>query len=258
VKQNRILANYEHPLVRETAKRITQGEVTVRGKIEKLFYYVRDDIKFGFPAERDLVSASETIERGMGQCNTKGTLFLALCKALNIPARLHFSLIEKKIQRGNFTSIAYWLLPPSLSHAWLEVEMDGQWYKIDSYINDAPFQHAALIALEQRGWETGYSVATADEAFNEQFNLEEESFVQMDAVTDDHGVWGEPADYYNSPAYRNQPDPIRLWIYRQLIGSINKRVERMRLAFQEEECAKSVQAPIDTSRLKQTLHSSNA
>jgi transglutaminase-like putative cysteine protease len=62
--------------------------------------FVRDDIKFGFPPAADWTSASETLQLGIGQCNTKGTLLLALCDAAGIPARLHFAPIRRSIQRG--------------------------------------------------------------------------------------------------------------------------------------------------------------
>ncbi len=95
------LADCEHPLVRETAEQLTQGETTLLGKLNRLFMYVRDDIKFAFPEAGDLVKASETIRLGIGQCNTKATLFLALCKVSDIPARIHYSLISKEIQRAS-------------------------------------------------------------------------------------------------------------------------------------------------------------
>jgi hypothetical protein len=52
----------------------------------------------------------------------------------------------------------------------------------------------------------------------------------MAAVTDDHGTWDDPSDYYASANYRNRPDRWRLWFYRRLIGGINHRVERLRAA----------------------------
>ena len=115
------LANYRHPLVKKTARVLTENEKTVRGKVEKLFYYVRDDIKFGFPIELDYITASEVIRRKMGQCNNKGVLLFSLCKALNIPVRMHFSLIKKEIQRGLFKNLAYKLIPEKISHCWVEI-----------------------------------------------------------------------------------------------------------------------------------------
>jgi transglutaminase-like putative cysteine protease len=224
----RILADYQHPLVRETAERLSLNESTVRGKIERLFYFVRDKIKFGFPADGDLVKASATIRSGIGQCNTKGTLFLALCRALGIPARQHFSTIKKDIQRGLFTGLAYQLMPAQISHSWLEVKVDGSWRKLDSHINDEPFYESGKKALRARHWDTGYSIANRGDESSAAFNLDKEAFAQMDAVLEDHGVWDEPGDYYASPKYRNRPGFLSLLLYRLLIGSINKRVEGLR------------------------------
>lgn len=223
-----VLADADHSLVRATVSRLTQQVPDTRGKVESLFYYVRDDIRFGFPANGDLTPASETIRLGYGQCNTKGTLFLALCKAAGIPARLHFSLINKNIQRGLFHGVAYWLLPKRLSHAWLEVEIDGTWRRLDGYINDAPFFHAARDELRRRGWDTGFSIADGGCAASIAFAPEQEAFVQMEAVLDDHGVWDEPAANYRSPAYRNHPGFFRRLMYRLLIGGINDTIAAMR------------------------------
>ena len=95
-----IYADYDNILVNETAERLTQNQNSTREKVENIFYYVRDEIKFSFPLKGDLVKASETIKSKKGQCNTKSALFLALCKAAGIPAKIHFSLIKKEIQKG--------------------------------------------------------------------------------------------------------------------------------------------------------------
>jgi Transglutaminase-like superfamily len=223
-----LLADHEHPLVRQTAQRLTAGATTVRSKLERLFYFVRDDIKFGFPAQGDLVPASETLRSGVGQCNTKGTLFLALCRAAGIPARLHFSTIKKDIQHGLFTGLAYRLMPPQISHSWLEVMVDGTWRKIDSYINDEAFYEAGKAALRARGWNTGFSIADGRGNASAAFNIDKEAFVQMDAVVGDHGVWDEPSSYYASGAYKNRPGFWRLLLYRAVIGAINRRIKRLR------------------------------
>lgn len=119
------LADYDNDLVRKTAERLTDGTLSTKEQFDRLLAYVRDEIQFGFPATGDLTKASETIELGIGQCNTKATLLRVLCKVLDIPARIHISLISKEIQRGFCTGIAYRLMPDEISHSWLEVEIDG-------------------------------------------------------------------------------------------------------------------------------------
>lgn len=222
------LADYENPVVREKAASLTNGAETVREKLDRLFYYVRDDIAFGFPPEGDLMKASETINRGNGQCNTKATLLLALCKACDIPARIHFSLIKKDIQKGFFTGIAYWLMPNEISHSWIEIQVDGRWRRIDTFINDIALFDAAKAKLKNLGWTVGYSVALKDGDASAELDIDHEVYQQMAAVTDDHGTWDDPSAYYESSKYRNRPDGIRMWVYRHLIGGINRRVHEVR------------------------------
>lgn len=119
------LVDHDHPLVRETAERLIGDETSPRGQLAQLFSYVRDEILFGFPADGDLMKASETILLGMGQCNTKGTLLVALCRSVGIPARMHFSLIKKEIQRGLFTGIGYALMPLSYRTAGSRSRLTG-------------------------------------------------------------------------------------------------------------------------------------
>lgn len=225
------LADYDNSLVRETAERLISDANTVREKLYRLFHYVRDDIKFGFPRDGDLVKASRTIRLGKGQCNTKGTLLLALCKAVGIPTRIHFSSIKKEIQRGLFTGLGYKLIPPLLSHSWIEVDVDGKWRRIDSYINDEEYYLAAKSALKNKGWDTGYSVSCPGGECSCDFNIDEEVFVQMGAVVGDHGVWDDPVDYYATDQYQNRPKTIKLILYWLLICRVNRRVESMRRGY---------------------------
>ncbi|MCI2395719.1 transglutaminase-like domain-containing protein [Aliiroseovarius sediminis] len=230
-----MLADADHALVLAAAKRLIAGSNTDREKLERIFLFVRDDIVFGFPVEGDLVPASKTLRTKLGQCNTKATLFLALCRASGVPARIHFSLIGKEIQRGFFTGIAYWLMPKSISHSWIEVEIEREWRRIDSFINDLPLHNAAERELARRGWTVGYSLALADGRANADLSVDEEAFEQMAAVTDDHGTWDDPADYYASAMYKNRPGPLKLLAYRLLIGRVNRRVEQVRAGFTAEK-----------------------
>jgi len=221
-------ADVEHPLVQTTASRLTAGVADPVDKLERIFGFVRDDILFGFPPEGDFVKASETIERGYGQCNTKGILILALCQAANIPARLHFSAITKEIQHGFFRGLFYKLMPEQISHAWLEVELDGRWVQIDTYINDLALHRAAVSKLEESGWETGFSVSRRAGESSAEFALDSSEFSQMGAVAGDHGTWTKPVDYLNGPDYLNRPGPIRQLLYRTYLPLVNHRVRALR------------------------------
>lgn len=189
------LADSTHPLVQQTAKTLTAGVRQRQDKLSRIFHYIRDDIQFGFPPEGDFVKASQTIKRGYGQCNTKGTLFLALCQAADIPARLHFSQISKEIQHGFFRGLFYGLMPNEISHAWLEVELEGCWIPVDTYINDLPLHNAAVAKLNRTGWDTGFSVSRLGGEPSAELDLSNTQFSQMGVVVSDHGTWDEPADF---------------------------------------------------------------
>lgn len=223
-----VLADFESDLVQRTATRIIGDAATTKEKFSRLHDYVRDDIKFGFPATGDLTKASDTIRLRLGQCNTKSTLLLALCKAVGIPAQVHFSLISKEIQRGFFTGLAYHLMPREISHSWLEVQIDDEWKRTDGYINDTLLQASSQRTLKQRGWTTGFSVALGAAGQDYGSCATFGTFQQMAAVTDDHGVYDEPSDYFKSECYKNRPGPIRLILYRLKVAAVNRRVQAIR------------------------------
>ena len=65
-------------------------------RIGAAYDFVRNDISFGYSASDDL-TASQVLADGYGQCNTKGTLLMALLRALSIPCRFHgFTIFCKK------------------------------------------------------------------------------------------------------------------------------------------------------------------
>jgi len=223
------LADFNHPLIKETALRLTEKEVTIRGKLEKLFYFVRDEIKFGFLPELDCISASEILKRKTGQCNNKGILLFSLCKALNIPVKMHFSLIKKEIQKGLFKGFAYKLIPNELSHSWVKVLVEDKWRNIDSYINDEIYYLSAKHELKKLNWDTGFSVACSSGESSSSFNIDEEKFVQMDAVTEDQGVYSDPSAYFYSDKNKNNVSALKKFIILNFIlPVVNKRIHQLR------------------------------
>jgi Transglutaminase-like superfamily len=224
------LADATHPAVRDAAARLAEGCASPRQQLERFVLFVRDDIRFGFPPDGDLTAASGTLALGIGQCNTKGTLLLALCRAAGIPARLHFAPIRRSIQRGLYTGVWYLLLPRHLSHAWLEVSIDGRWRPVDAYINDTRFCRAAERELRRRGWREGFSLSGTCAGAGGAFDVDASSFIQMDAVEGDDGVWDEPAGYFRSTRYRNRAGPVRTWLYHRIAPRINRKIDALRAA----------------------------
>lgn len=96
-------------------------------RIKAVYNYVRDEILFGYNVD-DNIAASKVLSDGYGQCNTKGTLFMALLRAVKIPCRVHGFTIDKELQKGAMTGLIYKNAPRNVLHSWVEVFYDNIWY----------------------------------------------------------------------------------------------------------------------------------
>ena len=94
-------------------------------RIGAIYDFVRNEIKFGYN-ESDNLPASSVLIDGIGQCNTKGTLLMALLRANGIHCRLHGFTINKSLQKGAITGWAYVLAPKSIIHSWVEILFEGR------------------------------------------------------------------------------------------------------------------------------------
>ena len=119
-------------------------------RIKLIYNYVRDEILFGYNID-DGIPASKVLADGYGQCNTKGILFMALLRGVNIPCRVHGFMIDKKLQKGAMTGIIYRSAPKNIFHSWVEVCLDGIWYELEAFILDKGYlsQLQTLIQLVQ-------------------------------------------------------------------------------------------------------------
>jgi len=212
----------------DKANELTNSSPLLEDKILAIFHFVRDEIKFSFLKDADFVSDLEVLEKRKGQCNNKTILFHSLCMAVGIESRMHFSSIRKDIHRGLFKGIIFKLMPKEISHSWMEVKINDKWFKIDSYINDIDFYNGGKKKLVLNGFTTGYSVSCDEESSNPDLDFDKEAFVQMDAVTNDHGIYLDPLDYFESGNHKNNPSPIKLMIYKLNLKFINNRVKSIR------------------------------
>ena len=227
MKTLNMLSDNDHPEVQATASRLTSAKKNQTEKLESIFHFVRDEIKFGFPPVWDKVKASETLDYRLGYCNTKATLFHALCKAVGIPTRIHTSLIDIQIMRGIFPSFAFPFLPGSGGHTWTEVNIDGEWKPIDSYINDKPLYENARKRLHESGKNTSFSVSEAKGPSSCEFNFGEKGFVHMGAVVEDHGTWDDYSAYMESDKYLAM-NRIQLMSYPIIARFSNRTIEKIR------------------------------
>lgn len=219
------LVDYTHPIVQETALRLTDGKATDREKVEAIFYYVRDQITYMLLPGGDEVPASEIIEAGKGQCNNKNIVFQALCQAAGIPARIHFGLIVKDIARGLSSEAIYKRMPNALSHSWMEVQIDGSWKRIDTHILDKAYFNGSKKKLAGAGWLLGYAVA--DISIND-FILYDVLVPDTPIIAADHGTYEVPEEYFASKQYTNKLTGITKLLYTLFMNRMNQSLETIR------------------------------
>ncbi|HKM34173.1 MAG TPA: transglutaminase family protein, partial [Lachnospiraceae bacterium] len=99
-------------------------------RILEIYNYIRDEILFGYNVSDD-IPATQVLTDGYGQCNTKGTLFMALLRAVKIPCRVHGFTINKELQKGAMTGFVYKKAPQNVFHSWIEVIYENTWYELE-------------------------------------------------------------------------------------------------------------------------------
>ena len=104
-------------------------------RTKAVYEFLRDEIRFGYNID-DRIPASRVLADGYGQCNTKGILFMALLRGVNIPCRVHGFTIDKKQQKGAMTGFVYQSAPREILHSWVEVFLEGAWYELEGFILD--------------------------------------------------------------------------------------------------------------------------
>ena len=193
-------ADADHPKIIEIARQKCTPDTSLREKFIALFRFVRDDIPFGFPPVWDYVTASETLDYGVGYCNTKSILLQALCQAAHIPVRLRAGLINTRVMKHIFPNWAFPFLPPGASHMWIKVALEDGWHEVDAHIIDqALFVASKDMLLKDKGLKFGYGLGPVDPDCEGDWD---QGFVQTGALLEDYGKWNEAADFYASKNYQ--------------------------------------------------------
>jgi len=223
------LLDFEHPTIAALLHRRGWRELPLQQRIGAAYDFVRDEIAFGYNTSDDL-PASAVLADGYGQCNTKGTLLMALLRGLGIPCRFHGFTIDKALQRGAITGLAYWLAPASIIHSWVEVWTGGRWVRLEGFILDRPY----LTALQQRfanhrGAFCGYGAATPDLQCPQVEWRGGDTFIQKDGINHDFGLFDSPDAFY--ARHGVNLSGAKRWLYQRLIRhQMNGNVGRIRQA----------------------------
>lgn len=196
-------------------------------RIRTIYNYVRDEVLFGYNIDDD-IPASRVLSDGYGQCNTKGTLFMALLRACGVPCRVHGFTIDKNLQKGAMTGLVYRSASNEVLHSWVEVFLEGVWYELEAIILDRPY----LEGLQSTnggcsGAFCGYGVAVEDFRHPVIDFDRNDTYIQSEGINQDFGVYDCPDDLLNE--HHQELSPIKKFAYRHFGRyCMNRNVKRIR------------------------------
>ncbi|MEK3790416.1 transglutaminase family protein [Paenibacillus sp. FSL R7-0204] len=221
------LLNYSHPLIQQIVHSRQWDSMSRKDQILGIYNYVRDEIRFGYNRADD-IPASEVLQDGYGQCNTKGVLFMALLRAVGVPCRMHGFAIDKKLQKGAMKGWYYRLSPQEIIHSWVEVLYEDKWLNIEGFILDVPYLTKLQQKFEQcTGSFCGYGVATDNFQKPEIYWNENDTYVQKEGIVQDFGIYDSPDAFFTG--HPQGLSPFKKIIYSRMVRHLmNRNVDHIR------------------------------
>lgn len=214
-----------------------QSLVEVRGwksldnfnRIKSIYNYIRDEILFGYNID-DCITASQVLDDGFGQCNTKGTLFMALLRAVGIPCRIHGFTIDKQLQKGAMTGFVYKNAPKNILHSWVEVYLDEQWYELEAFILDKAYiGKLQMLNSSCNGSFCGYGVAVKNlQNPIIDFNRNN-TYIQSEGINQDFGIYDSPDELLKE--HHQEISKLKNFLYKNIGRHLmNQNIKKIRNA----------------------------
>jgi transglutaminase-like putative cysteine protease len=138
--------------IKQKAVALTKSEQTAADKAKRLFYWVRDIIKYNPLVPLEIFEdyrASKTLKRGEGFCVEKAAVLAALARAVGIPARLHLAdirnhLVSDRLREVMGTNLFSY-------HGYTELYISGKWVKATPAFDLKMCQKNRIIPVEFDG-----------------------------------------------------------------------------------------------------------
>jgi transglutaminase-like putative cysteine protease len=148
------IVDSDHPEVRAFAECAAGGAATPRDAVVKLYYAVRDGIRYdpyGVEITAVALRASNVLRAGRGWCVSKAVVLAAGCRALGVPARLGFADVRNHLSTARMraamqTDVFFW-------HGYTSIHLEDRWLKATPAFNVELCQKFGLLPLEFDGRE---------------------------------------------------------------------------------------------------------
>lgn len=100
-------------------------------KVKRIFYFVRDEIKFDFVKDQ-FISSQQVLNAKKGVCMHKALVLHDMVQIAGISARLHFMKVDKKALEDLLPPIIYKKYPQTFLHTYPEINIDGKWVPMEA------------------------------------------------------------------------------------------------------------------------------
>ena len=140
------------PAVRAFVDRVTAGAVDGRDRVVRLFYAVRDEIRYdpyGVVLTAEFLRASSVLARGAGFCVAKAVVLAAGARAIGVPARLGFADVRNHLTTARLR--AQMGTDIFAFHGFTELHLDGRWVKATPTFNRSLCDKFGVKPLEFDG-----------------------------------------------------------------------------------------------------------
>ncbi|MFZ6798808.1 transglutaminase-like domain-containing protein [Undibacterium sp. Di24W] len=221
------LLDFNHPCIIQLVTSRGWLSLPMEQRIAEIYAFVQNEIAFGYN-EADDLPASRVLADGIGQCNTKGTLIMALFRKCEIPCRFHGFTINKALQKGAISGIAYVLAPTSIIHSWVEIWHQDQWINLEGFILDKAYLRSVQEQFKETdGAFCGYGIATTSLAQADIEWVGKDTYIQKEGINHDFGIFDTPDDFYAK--HGSNLSGIKRFIFLHWIRqSMNRRVQDIR------------------------------
>lgn len=192
-----ILLNFKHRDIETLIEERSWKSLSTYDTIGAVYDFVRNEIKFGYN-RTDGLSAVEVLNDGYGQCNTKGTLLMALLRALSVPCRIRGLTIHKYLQRGVMPEFIFSIVPDNILHSWVEIFYDDQWITLEGFILDEAYLSPLQDVFEPSGNKyCGYGIGTRNIKNPMVKWAGRDTYIQSTGINQDFGIYASPDELFS-------------------------------------------------------------
>ena len=147
--------DYNHPIVQEILHGVTDGCKDEGEKARRIFYFIRDNIRFAVMGSGVGTTASRTTRIGYGDCGTKTNVHISLLRGAGIPARMRAIMADVSVLKGIMPGFMYYVgekFSKEDFHFWPECYLSGKWIACEGLLDKKLYEGVlknGLLTKEQ-------------------------------------------------------------------------------------------------------------